>query len=336
MIKALGCLIVAGTLGAGTAAAGDDRWIHVRVDATDGSKAKVDIQVPIGMVSGLLPILKGKHAHGNITLNDGDVDLAELREYWNAVRSAKDGEYVTVRDADSDVRISKSGGFVKLTVDEKNGGQPRPDEAARAAHRRRLRRQGRRRRRRARGRARQGFPIGEILTVDDDDSHVRIWIDAEASARAGGRVMRSGERLALAIILGLAILVGGTAGAAAVAWHRAGSFHVAVHEAGPGGDDFSITLPGLLVNAAIALCPVPADAEWNARLAEITPASARRGLAACVDARCRPRRRPGPGGTVRIEKSGPNLLIRVNSDEERVEVSVPVDSVRRLMRKLEA
>jgi hypothetical protein len=25
-------------------------------------------------------------------------------------------------------------------------------------------------------------PVGEILTVDDDDSHVRIWIDATAAA----------------------------------------------------------------------------------------------------------------------------------------------------------
>jgi hypothetical protein len=148
--------------------------------------------------------------------------------------------------------------------------------------------------------------------------------------------VRSGERLALAIILGLAVLVGGTAGAAAVAWHRSGSFHVAVHEAGPGGDDFSITLPGLLVNAAIALCPVPADAEWNARLAEITPAlsAVASQLASMPDAVLVDVR--DGGGTVRIEKLGPNLLIRVSSDEERVEVSVPVDSVRRLVRKLEA
>lgn len=148
--------------------------------------------------------------------------------------------------------------------------------------------------------------------------------------------MRSGERLALAIILGLALLVGGTAGATAYAWHRAGSFHLALHETGPDGKDFSITLPGLLVNAAIALCPVPADAELNARLAEFTPALravasqlASMPDAVLVDAR-------DADGTVRIEKAGPNLLIRVVSEEERLEVAVPVESVRRLMRKLEA
>lgn len=147
--------------------------------------------------------------------------------------------------------------------------------------------------------------------------------------------MRSSERLALAIILGLAVLVGGTAGATAYAWHRAGSVHLAIHESGPQGNDISITLPGILVNAAIAICPVPADAELNARLAEVTPVlrAVASQLASMPDAVLVDVK--DGDGTVRIEKSGPNLLIRVRSDEDRVEVAVPVESVRRLMRKLE-
>jgi hypothetical protein len=148
--------------------------------------------------------------------------------------------------------------------------------------------------------------------------------------------MKSGERLALAVILGLCVLVGGTAGATAYAWHRSGSVRIAIHETGPGGNDFSMRLPGLLVNTAIALCPVPQDAELNARLLEIAPAL--REVAGrlatlpdvvLVDVK-------NDGGTVRIEKSGPDLVIRVVSPDERVEIAVPVESVRRLMRKLEA
>jgi hypothetical protein len=148
--------------------------------------------------------------------------------------------------------------------------------------------------------------------------------------------MRSGERLALAMILGLCVLVGGTAGATAYAWHRAGSVRIAIHETAPGGNDFAMELPGLLVNAAIALCPVPSDAELNARRVDLTPvlravASHLATLpdAVLVDA-------SGDGGTVRIEKSGADLLIRVVSQDERVEISVPVESVRKLMHKLEA
>ena len=148
--------------------------------------------------------------------------------------------------------------------------------------------------------------------------------------------MRSGERLALAVILGLGVLVCGTAGATAYAWRRAGSVRIAVHETGPDGDDFSLRLPGLLVNTAIAFCPVPADAELNARLTAIAPAL--RAVASrlatlpdvvLVDVK-------NDGGTVRVEKSGEDLVIRVVSPVEHVEIAVPIESVRRLMRKLEA
>ena len=148
--------------------------------------------------------------------------------------------------------------------------------------------------------------------------------------------MKAGERLALAIILGLCVLVGGTAGATAYAWRRAGTVRIAVHETGPSGSSLSMSLPGLLVNTAIALCPMPSDAEFKARLVEVTPAlHAVAGRLATlpdvvlVDVK-------NAGGTIRIEKSGPDLLIRVVSDTERVEIAVPVNSVRRLMEKLEA
>jgi hypothetical protein len=148
--------------------------------------------------------------------------------------------------------------------------------------------------------------------------------------------MRSGERLALAVILGLALLLGGTAGATAYAWHRSGSLHIAIHQNQPGGNDLSITLPALLVNAAIALCPVPADAELNARLADVQPAlrAVASQLASMPDAVLVDVK--GNDGTVRIEKTGPNLVIRVVSKEERIDIDVPVESVRRLVRKLEA
>jgi hypothetical protein len=148
--------------------------------------------------------------------------------------------------------------------------------------------------------------------------------------------VRPGERLALAVILGLAVLVCGTAGATAYAWHRAGSLHIAIHESQPGGNDLSITLPGFLVNAAIALCPIPADPELHARLADVQPAlrAVASELASMPDAVLVDVK--GDEGTVRVEKSGANLLIHVVSPEERIEVEVPVESVRQLVQKLDA
>jgi hypothetical protein len=113
---------------------------------------------------------------------DGDaVDLEEIRGYWSAVRSAKDGEYVTVRDADSDVRVSKRGGYFLLNVDDKGGRSrvrmklPLPLVDAVLDGRDSINLE-------ALGGALAKAPPGEILTVDDEDSHVRIWIDAAAAA----------------------------------------------------------------------------------------------------------------------------------------------------------
>lgn len=182
MKKILGCLVLACiTGGIAPASASDDRWIHVRVDDTDGAGGHVDIQVPIGLVSSLMPALKGAHARGSIHVDRKSMDLGELRGYWKAVRTAKDGQYVTVRDEDSDVRISKSGGFFRLTVDEKGGGSrvrmkiplPLIDAALVGGDTIDLD---------AIGKALANAPAGELLTVDDEDSHVRIWIDAQPAA----------------------------------------------------------------------------------------------------------------------------------------------------------
>jgi len=148
--------------------------------------------------------------------------------------------------------------------------------------------------------------------------------------------VKSGERLALAVILGLVLLVGGTTGAAAYAWRRAGTVRIAVHDAGPDGSDFSMNLPGILLNTAIALCPVPNDPELNARLQEVSPvlravASRLSTLPDVVFLDVK-----NDQGTVRVEKLGTDLLIRVVSPQERVEIAVPIESVRKLMHKLEA
>jgi len=180
MRKLLGALVLASVTGSASAAASDDRWIHLRVDDAGGENGRVDIQVPVGLVSTLLPALKGKHGHGAIHVDGNEVDMAEIRGYWNAVRSAKDGQYVTVRDDDSDVRISKSGGFLRVTVDDRDGGSrvrmkmPISLVDAVLAGGDTLDVD-------AVGAALAKIPTGEILTVDDEDSHVRVWIDGEAA-----------------------------------------------------------------------------------------------------------------------------------------------------------
>ena len=165
-------------LPAAPAGAESSRWIHVRVDEDGERGARVDVQVPLSMVSALLPSLKSKiEVHdGRLDFGDDEMSLAELRGYWTAVKAAKDGNYVTIRDGEDTVRIAKRGGIVHVDVSENRGSErvkvrlPVPlvdaflagddtievDQLVKAL---------------------SNVPNGEIVAVDDDESRVRIWID---------------------------------------------------------------------------------------------------------------------------------------------------------------
>jgi hypothetical protein len=181
MNKILGCWVIAvAALAPASVAAASDRWIHVRVDDAGDERARVDIQVPVGLVSTLLPALNGRHGGGTIRVDGSHADLAELRSCWNAVRAAKDGDYVTVRDHDSNVRVSKSNGFLLMSVDDRGGRgrvrlkMPLPLVDAVLASGDTVDLE-------AVGSALEKTAVGDLLTVDDEDSHVRVWIDTAAA-----------------------------------------------------------------------------------------------------------------------------------------------------------
>ena len=145
--------------------------------------------------------------------------------------------------------------------------------------------------------------------------------------------MRPGERLAFAIVLTLFVVVGTAAGAATYAWQRAGTVRVAVHGSGPGGANVSLQVPAILLNAAIAFCPTPDlvhDADTASALAVLeTVADELVAMpdAVLVDIRER-------DTTVRIEKANGRLLVRVRDPGERVDIEVPIGSVKMLAAKL--
>ena len=108
LVKGPAALAAVVLLVAPALAAADGRWIHVRVDEDGAHGAKVDVQVPLSMVSALMPTLKAKmDVDGHLDFGSSDVSLDELRSYWKAVKESKDGNYVTVKDGSDTVRIAK-------------------------------------------------------------------------------------------------------------------------------------------------------------------------------------------------------------------------------------
>jgi hypothetical protein len=119
-------LLAAGlaTTAASAVAAPPERYLHVRVeDSTKGEN--VNVNVPLSMAETVLPAVnKGPLHDGRITVPSAKMNGIDIHAIINSVRTAPDGEFVTVKEKTQDVSISKRDGNIVIRVrDSKKGGQ---------------------------------------------------------------------------------------------------------------------------------------------------------------------------------------------------------------------
>jgi hypothetical protein len=118
---------------------------------------------------------------GRVKVDQFDCHGVDVRALLDAVRSSKDGEFVTVQSKDADVRVAKQGGYFLVHVVDKNrdkkgrvevkipikvvdalfsGGK---DELDLVAGLRALSAQG----------------DTELVSVKDEENTVRVWLDSK-------------------------------------------------------------------------------------------------------------------------------------------------------------
>ena len=181
-IAAVLCLFVAGVaaLAVPVKAAPEERYLHVSVqDPTKGED--VNINVTLAMAEKILPAINNHGLHdGKVTIHSAEMNGVDVRALLDAVRTAPDNEFVTVKDKDSDVRVAKANGNIIVHVTDKKNkeekvdvtvplkivdalfGTAKNDELDVAAALRALR------------------EAGDVLlvTVQDSTEKVRIWVDS--------------------------------------------------------------------------------------------------------------------------------------------------------------
>jgi hypothetical protein len=97
-----------------------DRWLHVRVIDSGHKGDTVRVNVPLEMAEKVLPAInKDRLRNGKVQINGSEMDGVDLKALLEAVRSSKDGEYVTVQSNDNDVRVAKQAGYMVVHVTEK-------------------------------------------------------------------------------------------------------------------------------------------------------------------------------------------------------------------------
>lgn len=162
------------------AAAPAERYLHVRVQ--DGAKGEnVNVNVPLSMAEKVLPAVNNGNLHnGRINISQSDLQGVDVKTILDAIRTAPDNEFVSIKNTDQDVHVMKSNGNILIRVRDANKGGQKVDitvpmkvvdalfstvkdnelDVAAALH--------------------ALDEAGETLlvTVEDATEHVRIWVDS--------------------------------------------------------------------------------------------------------------------------------------------------------------
>jgi hypothetical protein len=110
------------------AQAKDDLWVHVSVDGGGDDTERVRINVPLRLVSTVLPLIEHEEfRNGRVHVEDCELEREEIVAILRAVAEAEEGEYVTVEDGDEHVRVSKENNTLIVKVEER-GRHGRNDE----------------------------------------------------------------------------------------------------------------------------------------------------------------------------------------------------------------
>jgi hypothetical protein len=165
-----------------TSSSSHDRWLHVRVTNPNSNDESVRVNVPLDLAEKVLPTINKDRLHnGKVKFSDIDCHGVDVHALLDAVRSSADGEFVTVQDKESDVRVAKRNGYLFVNVFEKNHPKKSQvevkipmkvvdallssgkDELDLVAGLRALSTQG----------------DTELVSVKEEDNNVRVWLDSK-------------------------------------------------------------------------------------------------------------------------------------------------------------
>lgn len=100
----------------------EGRWLHVKVDDTNGDGETVRVNLPLGLVENVLPFIQfDELRNGKLHLDDWMPTEIDIRGVLEAIRDTEDAEFVTVESAGETVRVAKSKGFLLVHVEDDDG-----------------------------------------------------------------------------------------------------------------------------------------------------------------------------------------------------------------------
>jgi hypothetical protein len=110
-------VLLAGTMGM---AASTERYLHIRV-SNPKQNEQVRVNVPLAFAEKVLPAIDhGQLRNGKLHVGHLSADSVNLKMIFEALKTAPEGEFVTVQENDNDVRVAKEHGELIVHVVDKS------------------------------------------------------------------------------------------------------------------------------------------------------------------------------------------------------------------------
>jgi hypothetical protein len=107
-----------------------DRYIHVKVDSLDGKTEAVSVCLPVNVAAILVSsVNNGQVSHGHVRLGQSEISGVDIRTILDAVRSLPDGQSITMKSHNKDIRVSKEKGQLVIRATDDDSAEHKAIEA---------------------------------------------------------------------------------------------------------------------------------------------------------------------------------------------------------------
>lgn len=160
-------------------AAAQELWLHVKVHETGGDNTRVTVNLPLSLIESALPLIEGAKQvqDGRIVIDESDVRIEDLRRVLDSLTGAPDATFAEVETDTERVIFFKEGSYLRVETDADAGGTEIRARFPIAVLEALVSGPANQLDVGAALRALAAHGPGDLVTVRDKDSTVRVWID---------------------------------------------------------------------------------------------------------------------------------------------------------------
>ena len=163
------------------AMAQSSRWIHVKVEKAGSDGQQVKVNLPLGLVETVLPMIEKKElTKGKIRPDKMPLTVGQMREIWQTLKTEGDFELASIQDGEMDLRLYKEGDYLYVRSTEEAQKKISVTISASVVDAL-LSAEGDELDVMAAAKALSESNVGELVRVQDGEDTVYVWIDTSSS-----------------------------------------------------------------------------------------------------------------------------------------------------------